>query len=102
MNLSEMYEAYDDLMREYNEYVVYTKPLVETNNGKIVSGSKYIVIASAAVLDRLEKEVATLERNANEGHPTIRNNRSLSSILSLFMSRWKFCMMSIFQITSAN
>ena len=40
MNLSEMYEAYDDLMREYNEYVVYTKPLVETNNGKIVSGSR--------------------------------------------------------------
>jgi hypothetical protein len=89
MNLSEMYEAYDDLMREYNEYVVYTKPLVETNNGKIVSGSKYIVIASAAVLDRLEKEVATLERNANEGHPnnaiTIGRSR-LSSASSLSLS----------------
>lgn len=68
MNLSEMYEAYDGLMREYNEYVVYTKPLVEINNGKIVSGSKYIVIAPTAVLDKLEKEVAALEKNANEGH----------------------------------
>lgn len=68
MNLSEMYEAYDGLMREYNEYVVYTKPLVEINNGKIVSGSKYIVIAPTAVLDRLEKEVAALEKNANEGN----------------------------------
>ena len=58
MNLSEMYEAYDGLMREYNEYVVYTKPLVEINNGKIVSGSKYIVIAPAAVLDQLEKEMS--------------------------------------------
>lgn len=68
MNLSEMYEAYDGLMREYDEYVVYTKPLVEMNNGKIVSGSKYIVIAPTAILDRLEKEVAALEKNANEGH----------------------------------
>lgn len=68
MNLFEMYKGFDGLMREYNEYVVYTKPLVEMNNGKIVSGSKYIVVAPAAVLDRLEKEVAALERNANEGH----------------------------------
>ena len=51
MNLSEMYEAYDGLMREYNEYVVYTKPLIEMNNGKIVSGSKYIVIAPTAVFE---------------------------------------------------
>lgn len=70
MNLSEMYEAYDGLMREYNEYVVYEKPLLEMNNGKIVSGSKYIVIAPTAVLDRLENEVATLEKNANEGCST--------------------------------
>lgn len=68
MNLSEMYKEFDDLMRRHNEYVVYEKPLAEINNGKIVSGSKYIVVAPAAVLDRLEKEVAALERNANEGH----------------------------------
>lgn len=68
MNLSEMYKEFDDLMRRHNEYVVYEKPLAEMNNGKIVSGSKYIVVAPAAVLDRLEKEVAALERNANEGH----------------------------------
>lgn len=68
MNLFEMYKGFDGLMREYNEYVVYTKPLVEMNNGKIVSGSKYIVIAPTAILDRLEKEVAALEKNANEGH----------------------------------
>lgn len=68
MNLSEMYKGFDDLMRRHNEYVVYEKPLAEMNNGKIVSGSKYIVVAPAAVLDRLEKEVAALERNANEGH----------------------------------
>lgn len=68
MNLSAMYKEFDDLMRRHNEYVVYEKPLAEMNNGKIVSGSKYIVVAPAAVLDRLEKEVAALERNANEGH----------------------------------
>lgn len=89
MNLSEMYEAYDGLMREYNEYVVYTKPLVEINNGKIVSGSKYIVIAPTAVLDRLEKEVAALEKNANEGHSnnaiTIARSR-LRSASSLSLS----------------
>lgn len=68
MNLSEMYKEFDDLMRRHNEYVVYEKPLSEMNNGKIVSGSKYIVIAPTAVLDRLEKEVAALEKNANEGH----------------------------------
>lgn len=89
MNLSEMYEAYDGLMREYNEYVVYTKPLVEINNGKIVSGSKYIVIAPAAVLDQLEKEVAALEKNANKGHSnnsiTIGRNR-LRSAASLSLS----------------
>ena len=68
MNLSEMYKGFDDLMRRHNEYVVYEKPLAEMNNGKIVSGSKYNVVAPAAVLDRLEKEVAALERNANEGH----------------------------------
>lgn len=89
MNLSEMYEAYDGLMREYNEYVVYTKPLVEINNGKIVSGSKYIVIAPAAVLDQLEKEVAALEKNANKGHSnnsiTIGRNR-LRSASSLSLS----------------
>lgn len=68
MNLSEMYKEFDDLMRRHNEYVVYEKPLAEMSNGKIVSGSKYIVVAPAAVLDRLEKEVAALERNANEGH----------------------------------
>lgn len=60
MNLSEMCEGYNNLLREYNEYVASKKPLVEMSNGKIVSGSKYIVIA--AVLDRLEKEVATLEK----------------------------------------
>lgn len=68
MNLSEMYKEFDDLMRRHNDYVVYEKPLAEMNNGKIVSGSKYIVIAPTAVLDRLEKEVAALEKNANEGH----------------------------------
>lgn len=68
MNLSEMYKEFDDLMRRHNEYVVYEKPLAEMNNGKIVSGSKYIVVAPAADLDRLEKEVAALERNANERH----------------------------------
>lgn len=68
MNLSEMYKEFDDLMRRHNEYVVYEKPLAEMSNGKIVSGSKYIVIAPAAVLDRLEKEVTALERNANEGN----------------------------------
>ena len=70
MNLSEMYKGFDDLMRRHNEYVVYEKPLAEMNNGKIVSGSKYIVIAPTAVLDRLENEVATLEKNANEGCST--------------------------------
>lgn len=68
MNLSEMYKEFDDLMRRHNEYVVYEKPLAEMNNGKIVSGSKYIVIAPTAVLDKIEKEVAALEKNANEGH----------------------------------
>ena len=68
MNLSEMYKEFDDLMRRHNEYVVYEKPLAEMNSGKIVSGSKYIVIAPTAVLDKLEKEVAALEKNANEGH----------------------------------
>lgn len=68
MNLSEMFKEFDDLMRRHGEYVVYEKPLAEMNNGKIVSGSKYIVVAPAAVLYRLEKEVAALERNANEGH----------------------------------
>lgn len=58
MNLSEMYKGFDDLMRRHNEYVVYEKPLAEMNNGKIVSGSKYIVIAPAAVLDQLEKELS--------------------------------------------
>lgn len=62
MNLSEMYKEFDDLMRRHNEYVVYEKPLAEMNNGKIVSGSKYIVIAPTAVLDKLEKEVAALEK----------------------------------------
>ena len=60
MNLSEMYEGYNNSLRENNEYVAFKKPLVEMSNRKIVSGSKYIVIA--AVLDRLEKEVATLEK----------------------------------------
>lgn len=68
MNLSEMYKEFDDLMRRHNEYVVYEKPLAEMSNGKIVSGSKYIVIAPAAVLDQLEKKVAELEKNANDGH----------------------------------
>lgn len=68
MNLSEMYKEFDDLMKRHNEYVVYEKPLLEMNNGKIVSGSKYIVIAPAAVLDQLEKKVAELEKNANDGH----------------------------------
>ena len=62
MNLSEMYKEFDDLMRRHNEYVVYEKPLAEMSNGKIVSGSKYIVIAPTAVLDQLEKEVAALEK----------------------------------------
>ena len=61
-----MYKEFDDLMRRHNEYVVYEKPLAEMSNGKIVSGSKYIVIAPTAVLDQLEKEVAALEKNANE------------------------------------
>lgn len=68
MNLSEMYKEFDDLMKRHNEYVVYEKPLLEMNNGEIVSGSKYIVIAPAAVLDQLEKKVAELEKNANDGH----------------------------------
>ncbi len=89
MNLSEMYKGFDDLMRRHNEYVVYEKPLAEMNNGKIVSGSKYIVIAPAAVLDQLEKEVAALERNANEGHSnnaiTIGRHR-LRSAASLSLS----------------
>lgn len=89
MNLSEMYKEFDDLMRRHNEYVVYEKPLAEMNNGKIVSGSKYIVIAPTAVLDQLEKEVAALEKNANEGHSsntiTIGRNR-LRSASSLSLS----------------
>ena len=55
-----MYREFDDLMKRHNEYVVYEKPLLEMNNGKIVSGSKYIVIAPTAVLDQLEKVVAEL------------------------------------------
>lgn len=43
MNLSEMYEGYNNLLRENNEYVAFKKPLVEMSNRKIVSGSKYIV-----------------------------------------------------------
>ena len=89
MNLSEMYKEFDDLMRRHNEYVVYKKPLAEMNNGKIVSGSKYIVIAPTAVLDQLEKEVATIEKNANESHSnnaiTIGRNR-LRSASSLTLS----------------
>ena len=54
-----MYKGFDDLIRRHNEYVVYEKPLAEMNNGKIVSGSKYIVIAPTAVLDRLEKEAVS-------------------------------------------
>lgn len=89
MNLSEMYKGFDDLIRRHNEYVVYEKTLAEMNNGKIVSGSKYIVIAPTAVLDQLEKEVAALEKNANEGHSsntiTIGRNR-LRSASSLSLS----------------
>ena len=89
MNLSEMYREFDDLMKRHNEYVVYEKPLLEMNNGKIVSGSKYIVIAPTAVLDQLEKEVAELEKNANEGNSnnsiTIGRNR-LRSASSLSLS----------------
>lgn len=89
MNLSKMYKEFDNLMRRHNEYVVYEKPLAEMNNGKIVSGSKYIVIAPTAVLDSLEKEVATLEKNANEGNSnnsiTIGRNR-LRSASSLSLS----------------
>ena len=66
MNLYELYKEYDDLIKRYNEYVVYSKPLVEIDQVKIVSGSKYIVVAPADVLDRLENEVATLEKAANE------------------------------------
>jgi hypothetical protein len=84
-----MYKGFDDLIRRHNEYVVYEKPLAEMNNGKIVSGSKYIVIAPTAVLDQLEKEVAALEKNANEGHSsntiTIGRNR-LRSASSLSLS----------------
>ncbi len=37
-------------MREYNEYVVYTKPLVEMNDGKSdCLAAEYIVIAPTAV-----------------------------------------------------
>lgn len=68
MNLSEMYKGFDDLMRRHNEYVVYEKPLAEMSNGKIVSGSKYIITAPTDILDQLENDVATLEKNANEGH----------------------------------
>lgn len=61
------------------------------NNGKIVSGSKYIVIAPAAVLDQLEKEVAALERNANEGHSnnaiTIGRHRLRSASSLLYRSK---------------
>lgn len=89
MNLSEMYKEFDDLMRRNNEYVVYEKPIAEMSNGKIVSGSKYIVIAPTAVLDRLENEVAMLEKNANEGHSnnaiTIARSR-LRSASSLSLS----------------
>ena len=89
MNLSEMYKEFDDLMRRHNEYVVYEKPLAEMSNGKIVSGSKYIVIAPTAVLDGLENKVATLEKNANKGHSdntiTIGRNR-LRSASSLSLS----------------
>lgn len=66
MNLYELYKEYDDLIKRYNEYVVYSKPLVEIDQVKIVSGSKYIVVAPADVLDRLENEVAMLEKAANE------------------------------------
>lgn len=71
MNLSEMYKEFDDLMRRHNEYVVYEKPLAEMSNGKIVSGSKYIVIAPTAVLDGLENKVATLEKMQIKGTQTI-------------------------------
>lgn len=89
MNLSEMYKEFDDLMRRHNDYVVYEKPLIEMTNGKIVSGSKYIVIAPTAVLDGLENKLAALEKNANNGHSdntiTIGRNR-LRSASSLSLS----------------
>ena len=65
MNLSEMYKEFDDLMRRHNDYVVYEKPLIEMTNGKIVSGSKYIITAPTDILDQLENDVATLEKKAN-------------------------------------
>lgn len=67
MNLSEMYKEFDDLMRRHNDYVVYEKPLIEMTNGKIVSGSKYIITAPTDILDQLENDVATLEKKANAG-----------------------------------
>ena len=52
-------------MRRHNDYVVYEKPLIEMTNGKIVSGSKYIITAPTDILDQLENDVATLEKKAN-------------------------------------
>ena len=60
------------------------------SNGKIVSGSKYIVIAPTAVLDGLENKVATLEKMQNKGHSdntiTIGRNR-LRSASPLFIDQ---------------
>lgn len=67
MNLSEMYKEFDELMKRHNDYVVYEKPLIEMTNGKIVSGSKYIITAPTDILDQLENDVATLEKKANAG-----------------------------------
>ncbi len=94
MNLSEMrVKEFDDLTRRHNEYVVYEKPLAEMNNGKIVvSGSKYIIIAPTAVLDRLEKE-AELEKHANDGHQTMLSQLAVADCaptLSLFIHQRRF------------
>lgn len=71
MNLSEMYKEFDDLMRRHNDYVVYEKPLIEMTNGKIVSGSKYIITAPTDILDQLENDVATLEKKLTQKAQTM-------------------------------
>lgn len=91
MNLSEMYKEFDDLMRRHNEYVVYEKPLAEMSNGKIVSGSKYIITAPTDILDQLENDVATLEKTQMKVIQTMLSQLAVADCvlhrLSLYPSR---------------
>lgn len=61
------------------------------SNGKIVSGSKYIVIAPTAVLDRLENEVAMLEKTLTKDIQTMPSQLPVADCvlhrLSLYLSK---------------